>query len=717
MRSVPLAAAGAVALASLTAVGITTSTAHAAPADMAYALSGSTLLSFDLADPQDIDGTPLTGLTSGETLIGLDVRPQNGELYALGVNATANTGTVYVVHPQTGFAAVVGTAGSVAFTTDGVTAVDLPDPAVVGYGFDVNPAVDRIRVAAGGLTFRANPNDGAPVDGNNGGGATSGTNPDGPISGGTTTIDASAYTNDVANNGGITTLYTLDSSSNSLYIQNPPNAGTQTSATAVTLGGSPLDFSGISGFDIPSGVNASSSNAAVTSGSGYAALTVAGSTSLYSIDLVSGAATLVGAVGNGVFPVQGLAIQRDPDEGLPAIVLDQAGSNLVRFSTATPGTTTTQAIGTGSLVAGETLVAIAWRPQTGQLLALGVNASADTGTLYRLDPQTGGLTSLGSSLVAWAGTDLPNPTVIGYGMDVNPAVDRVRVTAGSGLNGRVNPASGAAVGVVPDSATSQPLTGVSYTNAYGGELTGRPTTLYGVDPDANEIVVVNPPNNGTATLPHPVTLGGSPLDFDALLGFDIPEGVTVDTSNAAATGSAYAVLTVSGTTGLYTIDLATGAATNAGPLLTTARGLAVGTAGADRPVVTPPPPPPAAVPATLTKVGKAKQQKKVVDTGRVLTCPSGFLAASCTSKLKLTATYKVKIKGKTKVRSAVVGAATVKTTKGKATRLKVALSKKGLKLLKQRGRLAAKVAIVASIGPKAASRTTTVKVTLLKKRL
>ena len=54
----------------------------------------------------------------------------------------------------------------------------------------------------------------------------------------------------------VTTLYTLDSVTDSLFIQNPPNAGTQTLGIGVTLGGNPLNFTAIGGFDIPAGVNA-----------------------------------------------------------------------------------------------------------------------------------------------------------------------------------------------------------------------------------------------------------------------------------------------------------------------------------------------------------------------------------------------------------------------------------------------------------------------------
>jgi hypothetical protein len=44
----------------------------------------------------------------------------------------------------------------------------------------------------------------------------------------------------------------------------------------------------------------------VTSGSAFAALTVGGTTGLYSINLTSGAATLVGTIGSGAVPVAGL---------------------------------------------------------------------------------------------------------------------------------------------------------------------------------------------------------------------------------------------------------------------------------------------------------------------------------------------------------------------------------------------------------------------------
>ena len=569
-------------LKALLSIGILFGAALIARGAPMYAVSGNMLLRFDTASPTVISSTvPITNISAGETLVGIDFRTQNGLLYGLGVNATADTATLYAISVRTGFAGVVGTTGSIAFTTDGTTVVDFPDPATVGYGFDFNPAVDRLRVVAGSLNFRANPNTGLGVDGDNGGAVTPGTNPDGSTN---ITVDAAGYTNNQPNNGNITTLYTLDAASNRLFIQNPPNAGTQTLGQIVTLGGNPLDFTTINGFDIPAGVNAPASNAAVTTGSGFAALNVGGTTALYSINLVNAVATLIGNIGNGTTAVQGVAVQSDLG-GFPAVSMNAAGTNLIRFNTSTPGTNTTQAITVASLAAGEQLVGIDFRPQTGQLYGLAINATANTGTVYIVDPQSGALTVVGTqggiAFVAADGVtpvDFPDPAVSGYGIDFNPTVDRLRVVTSTGLTFRINQTNGTPVdgnlnsgtppGVNTDgNINGSGVTGVSgaaYTNSFGQSLTGGVTTLYTLDGITNGLYIQNPPNAGTQTVPLGITVGGNQLDFTDINGFDLSPGVRVSASNAAATGVGYAVLTVAGATRLYSINLANGVTTDLG---------------------------------------------------------------------------------------------------------------------------------------------------------
>src|SRR5262249_18006800 len=117
----------------------------------AYALSGSNLISFLTSAPATGTVVPISNVTVGQTLVGIDFRPANGQLYALGVNAITDVGTLYSIPTQTGVATAVGS-----FNTAG----DLPPG--TGYGFDFNPAVDRIRVTTDtGLNFRLNPNNGS----------------------------------------------------------------------------------------------------------------------------------------------------------------------------------------------------------------------------------------------------------------------------------------------------------------------------------------------------------------------------------------------------------------------------------------------------------------------------------------------------------------------------------------------------------------------------
>ncbi len=524
----------------------------------------------------------ISGVTAGETLVAIDVRPQNQQLYALGVNATADTATLYHISTQTGVASVVGAAaGSIAFTTNGTTAVDLPDPATVNWDMDFNPAVDRVRVVAGSVNFRLNPNTGGPVDGDNGGAVTAGVNPDGPINGATTTVGGAAYTNNAPNNGGITTLYTLDPVSNSLFIQNPPNVGTQTAGIPVTLAGAPLDISQVS-FDIAPGVNAAASNAAVAAGSGYMVAKVGGVTSLYTVNLVTGVATLLGPVGNGTVSYVSSAIRTELGA---AISLNNTGNGILRFDPATPGTTT--AVPVAGLTAGETLVGLDSRPQTGQLYGLGINATANTGTLYLVDPQTAAATAVGAAsqiaFVTAAATpvDFQDPATVGYGFDFNPTVDRIRVVTADGLNFRLNPITGAPVdgdlggaagsvagvntdGLLNGAATS--ATGVAYTNNFGQTLPGTATTLYVVDAASGKLFIQNPPNAGTLTAGVALTFNGGPLTFTGLGGFDIPEGVSVAASNEAAVGEGWLALTSGATTNLGRVNLTTGAFTALGAI-------------------------------------------------------------------------------------------------------------------------------------------------------
>ena len=215
---------------------------------VAYAVDGNnSLMIFNPMNP----GTPfvkaITGLQSGETLFGIDFRPVNGQLYAIG-----STSRLYTINTSNGAAALVGSGPF--------------SPTLTGreVGIDFNPTVDRIRVVSNmGQNLRLNPNDGtvAAVDGN--------LNP-GPV-----VVTAAAYTNNFA--GATTTvLYDISTRTNNamLFRQNPPNSG-----GLEPVGMLGVDAEGGNGFDIGGASNV-----------GYALLRSGSTTRLYTVNLMSGVA-------------------------------------------------------------------------------------------------------------------------------------------------------------------------------------------------------------------------------------------------------------------------------------------------------------------------------------------------------------------------------------------------------------------------------------------
>jgi len=556
--------------------------------DSSALLSGNRLSAFPATFPAGFE-TPvaITGLAMGDSLVSIDRRPQNGFLYGLGYNGTTGTVQLYSVSATTAVATPIGgiangvVGGFVA--ADGTTPVRIGTDATTTFGIDFNPTVDRIRVVnSAGQNFRMNPNNGALVDGDT---VAPGVNMDGALNGPTMAAQETAYTNS-APSVTVTTQYTIDQTIDSVCIQNPPNAGTLTLCQALSV---PVET--VQGFDIPPTVTVTTSAAAAT-GSGLAVVRASGRTQdeLVNINLANGTVTTAGPISTA--GVIGIALQQPA--ATPLVALSADGTQLTRFLSTAPGTATAPATIAG-VTAGETLVGIDYRPQTGQLFSFGVNPTTDTGTVYIIDPQSGAATVVGAaSTVAFVTTagvaiDLP-PVSAGYGFDFNPTVDRIRIVTGTGLNFRLNPGNGLGVdnnampadGTNPDGginggpAGSTGVTAAAYTNSFGQSLTGGVTTQYVLDPASNMLFIQNPPNNGTLTLGQMVTLNGTALDFTEANGFDIPASVKVTTSAAAATGSGFAALTVGTATRLYSIDLSNGRATDLGALSAGVSGIAVG---------------------------------------------------------------------------------------------------------------------------------------------
>jgi len=253
----------AIALAALVVV-------PAARAELIYATTlQGTLINFDSASPGAIlGGLAIQGLEANEQILGLDFRPATGQLYALG-----SFSNIYSRDVGSGFATQVGGPNPFA-------------PALSGsaFGFDFNPTVDRIRV-----TSNANQNlNVSPFDPNN---AVNGVLNQGALAyhaadanfGADPNVVHSAYTNNFAG-ATTTTLYGIDAGLDTLV--------TQVAATGVltTVGSLGLNIGELGGFDISG-----------SSGIAFAALlrADASTSELYTINLATGSANLVGEIGGG----------------------------------------------------------------------------------------------------------------------------------------------------------------------------------------------------------------------------------------------------------------------------------------------------------------------------------------------------------------------------------------------------------------------------------
>jgi hypothetical protein len=224
-------------------------------------------------------------------------------------------------------------------------------------------------------------------------------------------------------------------------------------------------------------------------------------------------------------------------------------NDLVRFDSATTSTLLATVPITG-LQPGEQVVAIDFRPRTGQLYGLVVNGPA--GRLVVIHPGLGTLTQIGS-LFTVAGTF--------FGFDFNPTNDRLRVVSEADINLLINPDTGAVTVQVPVNPGNPNVVAVAYSNNQAGAVS---TTLYGVESGVSDaLVIINPPASGTLTPVGP--LGTS---LTNLVGFDI-----------SPSGTAYLAATVGDPAQFYTVNLTTGAATQTGafPVGVLIRGIAVPT--------------------------------------------------------------------------------------------------------------------------------------------
>ena len=343
---------------------------------------------------------------------------------------------------------------------------------------------------------------------------------DGSINGGMNPrIGAVAYSNSFSGTT-MTTLFDIDFEQDKLYKQVPPNDG-----GLEEVGPLGVDFEGLGDMDL----NPDNSVA-------LAVNRKEDESRLYTIDLTSGKAMWVGTFSQ---PVVSIAFKTNP-----IAYATDAANKLYRFDPTNPSPIAVDITG---LQDGEKIVGLDFRPVNGQLLAI-----SSMSQLYSVNPSSGAVTAIGSPLV---------PAAMGayIGFDFNPTVDRIRLITETGQNLRLHPDLGTVVAVDGSLNPGTPMaSGAAYTKSFAGTTS---TALFVVDAQNDRLYQVSPPNDGVL-----VEVGSLGIDLADDNGFDI--GGTSD--------MAYGVFTVGSTSGVYSVNLMTGAASKVSDLNFTPISMALG---------------------------------------------------------------------------------------------------------------------------------------------
>jgi len=499
-----------------------------------YSRSGLSISTFDAASPGTIINNGLiTGVTGTQTVVGMDFRPLNGQLYIMGYESLTGTSQLYTVDPSTFVATSVGSSFTIA-TNQSL------------FGFDFNPTVDRIRVTTSqGKNYRIHPITGAiaatdldlqyaPTDVN---------------AAATPFIVTGAYTNSYIGSTS-TTLYTYDDNLNILCTQVPPNNGTQN-----TIGASGIMDAGPAGsLDIYYNAMSATNTAYFKQDVNMTGIV----SQLFTMNLTTGNATLVGTIGSAA-PVADLAVQITVNT--PPTVSGQliygltSNGYLISFDAGMPSVVRSHQSISGVAV-GQVLVGLDSRPATGQLYAMGYNSVNGESQLYIINPSLGTATSVAAPIMLATG-------MANIGFDFNPTVDRIRVTSALDNNYRLHPETGAIVatdgnlvyaGTDVNSAANPNIGAGAYSNSYIG---GTSTQLFNYDVALNVLTLQNPPNNGTLN-----TLGSSGITVNAAdpsIDFDFYYNTVMGMNEN------YAIANTANTfDNLYMVNTATGVFTSVG---------------------------------------------------------------------------------------------------------------------------------------------------------
>jgi hypothetical protein len=249
---------------------------------------------------------------------------------------------------------------------------------------------------------------------------------------------------------------------------------------------------------------------------------------------------------------------RRSGRSLNAVGLTTDG-RLVRFSTDTPGRTRNSGQVQKGLSGDQSLIGIDYRVQDGKLYGVGNN-----GGIYTLSTADASAAKVAQLTVGLVGTV--------FGVDFNPAANRLRVISNTGQNLRHNiddatatapPLAGmtqndGTLTIPPATTPAAGVTGAAYTNndLDANTTTTTTTTLFDIDTMNDTVVVQSPANNGLLA-----PTGKLQVDAGTGVGFDIYSrnrfGVTQGNNG-------FATVSVLGRYSLFQVNLLTGKLSRAG---------------------------------------------------------------------------------------------------------------------------------------------------------
>jgi len=183
--------------------------------DVFVLTSNGQLATFNRDQPSVIrTSVAVSGLMAGDTLLGIDFRPRDGQLYAIARTSPGNGGRLYTINTTTG-AATAGATLIPAATPTANGAFTTLDAAATSFSVDFNPAADALRLISDtGQNLR--------IFVANATGRTAGeTFVDGTVSDAAADISGAAYTNSFDGTTN-TRLLNIDTVADNLTFQNPP---------------------------------------------------------------------------------------------------------------------------------------------------------------------------------------------------------------------------------------------------------------------------------------------------------------------------------------------------------------------------------------------------------------------------------------------------------------------------------------------------------------